>query len=68
MLVTLQLPNESLEDVIRRLCEEKTVKKLLQKIESKPYWSDMSDEEYQIFKKSVDRKETSFTPQEVDNI
>ncbi len=50
ILVKLKLPNEEIGDVIRRLCEEKTVKKLLQTISSQPYWSDMPEDEYKAFK------------------
>ncbi len=66
MLKNLKLPHESFGDIIKKLCEEKTVKNLLTWIDSDPLWSDMSDEEFSLIKKNLMREQTTFTPTQVD--
>ena len=59
LLSKLKLPNESFGDVIKRICSEKLSSQLSPWIEDKALWSDMDDEEYREFKKSLkDRKYT----------
>lgn len=66
MLKNLKLPHESFGDIIKKLCEEKTVKNLLTWIDSDPLWSDMSDEEFSLIKKNLMREQSTFTPTQVD--
>ena len=66
MLQNIKLPHESFGDIIKKLCEEKTVKNLLAWMDTDPLWSDMSEEEFSSIKKNLMREHTTFTPSQVD--
>jgi len=65
LLSRLKLPNESLGDVIKRLCEEKTANSLIRWISEKLLWSDMSKEEYEQIKRSINDVRKKLHAQEV---
>ena len=66
LLVQLKLPHESLEDVIKRLCQEKTAFAVVQWVNERPLWSDMSKEEYKGIQKSINENRRRFHIQEVN--
>lgn len=66
LLVQLKLPHESLEDVIKRLCQEKTAFAVAQWVNERPLWSDMSKEEYTSVQKSINENRRRFHIQEVN--
>jgi predicted CopG family antitoxin len=66
LLSRLKLPHESLGDVIKRLCEEKTANSLIKWISEKPLWSDMSEEEYEQTKRNINDVRKKLHAQEVN--
>lgn len=65
LLSRMKLPHESFGDVIKRLCEEKTAKSLVNWVSEKTLWSDMSKDEYEQVQSNINGVRKKLHVQEV---
>ena len=63
LLKNTKFPHESFGDAIKRLCEEKTAKSLVDWIRNEDLWTDLDDNVYNEIKDAILSKKT-FTPLE----
>ncbi|MFQ5977017.1 MAG: antitoxin VapB family protein [Candidatus Heimdallarchaeota archaeon] len=66
LLARLKLPHESFGDVIRRLCEEKTARSVVEWANQRLLWADMSKTEYHQIQDNIKATRRQFHIQEVD--
>ncbi|MHA2297650.1 MAG: antitoxin VapB family protein [Candidatus Hodarchaeales archaeon] len=65
LLSSMKMPHESFGDVIKRLCEEKTAKSLVNWVSGKKLWSDMSKDEYEQVQSNINGVRKKLHVQEV---
>jgi len=61
LLKNVKLKGESFGDTIKRLCEEKIAKSLVEWVKNHELWENMPDDEFAEFKSTISRKTSSFT-------
>jgi predicted CopG family antitoxin len=64
LLKNTKLPHECFGDVIKRLCEEKTAKSLVQWIQKEELWSNMDLNDFNEVENSILSSKKNFTPYE----